>query len=125
MKGHLAQKHKVNVTQKKVGNALRSVALNYHARHQTDTARHVNSVPYRADYFGYKLHVDQNEKFEIYGLMHVVAIDGHYRYITFGVTVPRKNNKVIYAEVYRLLSVLYLSRLFFVTISTEYYYLFW
>ena len=102
MKGYLAQKYRVNVSQKRVANALRSVAPHYHSRRQTDTARHVNSVPYRADYFGHKLHVDQNEKLEIYGVVHVVAIDGYSRYITFGATMPRKNNKVIYAEVYRL-----------------------
>ena len=116
MKGYLAQKYKVNVSQKRVANALRSVAPNYHARRQTDTARHVNSVPYWGDYFGHKLYVDQNEKLEIYGVVHVVAIDGHSRYMTFGATMPRKNNKVICAEVYSLFTVLFLSHLFCVTI---------
>ena len=60
MKDYLAQKYKLNVRQKRVADVLRSVAPNYHARRQTDTARHVNSVPYRADYFGHKLHFDQN-----------------------------------------------------------------
>ena len=92
---------------------------NYHARHQTDTARHVNSVSYRADYFRHKLHVDQNEKLEMYEVVHVVAIDGHSRYITFGATIPRKNNKVIYAEVYRSFIVSYLSYLFCATILME------
>ena len=119
MKGYLAQKYKVNVSQKRVANVLRSVAPNYHARRQTDTARHVNSVPYRADYFGHKLHVDQNEKLEMYGVAHVVAINGQSHYITFTATMPRKNNKVIYAEIYRLFSVLYLSHLFCVTILME------
>ena len=119
MKGYLAQKYKINVSQKRVAIALRSVAPNYHARRQTDTARHVNSVPYRTDYFGHKLHVDQNEKLEMYGVVHVVAIDSHSRYITFEATMPRKSNKVIYAEVYRLFTVLYLSHLFCVTILME------
>ena len=119
MKGYLAQKYRVNVSQKRVANALRSVAPHYHSRRQTDTARNVNSVPYRADYFGYKLRVDQYEKLEMYGVFHIVTIDGHSRYITFGATMPRKNNKVIYAEVYRLF-FLYLSYLFSVIILTEY-----
>ena len=118
MKGYLALKYRVNVSQKRAANALRSVVPHYHSRRQTDTARRVNSVPYRADYFGHKLHVDQNEKLEIYGVVHVVAIDGYSRYITFGATMPRKNNKVIYAEVYRLF-FLYLSYLFSVIILTE------
>ena len=44
------------------------------------TAQHVNSVSYKADYFGHKLYVDQNGKLEIYGFVHVAAIDGHSRY---------------------------------------------
>ena len=55
MKGYLAQKYKVNVSQKRVANALRSVAPKYNARRQSDTARHVNSVPYTDDYFRHKL----------------------------------------------------------------------
>ena len=94
---------------KKVENALRSVAPHYHSRCQTDmydmcdstTAQHVNSVSCKADYFGHKLYVDQNGKLEIYGFVHVAAIDGHSCY-----------NKVIYAEFYRLFSLLHLSCLF-------------
>ena len=59
MKDYLRQKYKVNVSQNIVANA-RSVAPNYHGRRQTDTVRHVNSAPYRADYFGHKLHVARN-----------------------------------------------------------------
>ena len=66
----------------------------------TDIAPQTHTIPCRADYFGYKLHVDQHEKLETYGLAHVEAIDGHFRYITCGATMPRKNNKVKYAEVY-------------------------
>ena len=96
MKGYLPQKYRDNVSQKRVESAWRSVAPHYHSKRQTDTVRHVNSVPCRADYFGHKLHVDQNEKLEMYGVVHVVAIDGHSCYITFGAGMPRKNNKVIY-----------------------------
>ena len=118
MRGYLAQKYRVNVRQKRVANTLRSVAPHYHSRRQADTARHVNLVPYRADYFGHKLHVDQNEKLEMYGDVHVVAIDSHSRYITFGATMPIKNNKVIYAEIYTSF-FLYLSYLLSVIILTE------
>ena len=82
MKGYLAQKYKVNISQKGVANALKTAAPNYHARRQTDTVRQTNTIPYRADYFDHKLHVDQNEKLEMYGVVHAVAIDGHSRYIT-------------------------------------------
>ena len=121
MKGYLAQRYRDNVSQKRVENALRSVAPHYHSKRQTDTVWHVNSIPYRADYFGHKLHVYQNEKLEMYGVVHVVAIDGHARYITFGAGMPRKNNKVIYTEVYRLFIFTYhtcLVSLFWRNIST-------
>ena len=101
MKGYLSQKYSVNVSQKRVADALRQVAPQYHARRQTDTARQINPIPYRADYFGHKLHVDQNEKLEMYGVVHVVAIDGHSRFITSGSTMMQKNNKIIYDRVFR------------------------
>ena len=93
MKGYLAQKYKVKISKKKVAGALKTVAPNYHARRQTDTAREINTIPYKADYFGHKLHVDQNEKLEIYGAVHVGAIDGHSHYITCGATMSGKTIK--------------------------------
>ena len=82
MKGYLAQKYKVNISQKRLADVLKAVAPNYHVRRQTDTARQTNIIPYRADYFGHKLYVDQNKKLEMYGVVHVVATGGHSRYIT-------------------------------------------
>ena len=35
-----------------------------------------NTVPYQAAYSGHKLHMDQNEKLAMFGVTHVVAIDG-------------------------------------------------
>ena len=107
MKGYLTQKYKVKISQKRVADALKTVAPNYYARRQMDTARQTNTIPYRADYFGHKLHVDQNEKLEMYRVVHVVAIDGHSRYITCGATMPKKNNKVIYAAAYRFILFLF------------------
>ena len=34
----------------------------YQARRNTSTARQMNPIPYAADYFGHKLHINQNEK---------------------------------------------------------------
>ena len=36
-----------------------------------------NPIPYQAEYFGHKLHLDQNEKLAMYGVTHVCAIDGY------------------------------------------------
>jgi len=40
------------------------------------TSLQTNPVPYHADYFGHKLHIDQNEKLVMYGVTHVTAVDG-------------------------------------------------
>ena len=71
MKGYLAQKYKVNICQKRVGNALKTVAPHYLARPQTDTTHQTHALPYRGDYFGHKLHIDQNKKGEMYDVVHV------------------------------------------------------
>ena len=62
-----------------------------HAR-RTNTARQINAVPYyRADYFGHKLHIDQNEKLVMFGVTHICGIDGYSGKIVGFVTMPVKN----------------------------------
>lgn len=39
-------------------------------------ARNLNPVPYNAEYVGFKLHMDQNEKLCMFGVTHEIAIDG-------------------------------------------------
>ena len=60
-----------------------------------------NPIPYRANYFDHKLHLDQNEKLKMYGVTHVAAIDDHSRFVVAGATMSRKNNIKIYQDVYR------------------------
>lgn len=50
---------------------------------------------------GHKLHMDQNEKLGMFGVTHVLAIDGYSSKIVAQSTMPTKNNLVIYDEVYR------------------------
>ena len=57
--------------------------------------------PYRADYFDHKLHLDQNGKLVRYGATHVVAIDGHSRFVIVTSTSPIKSNIIIYGLIYR------------------------
>jgi len=101
MKGYVSYNDGLKVSQKRIAVSLRTVAPIYHQQRQTDTARKTNPIPYRADYFGHKLHIDQNEKLAMYGVTHVVAIDGHSRYVTAGATMYIKNNIIIYDKVYR------------------------
>jgi hypothetical protein len=61
IKGKLEAKN-IKVHDKRVTSSLRRVAPEYHQQRKQNTARLFNPVPYKADYFGHKLHLDQNEK---------------------------------------------------------------
>ena len=54
-----------------VGRALKRVNPQQHRERQTSITRHLNPVPYFAEYFGHKLHLDQNEKLVRYGVTEV------------------------------------------------------
>lgn len=68
-----------------------------HAR-RVNTARQINPIPYRADYFGHKLHVDQNEKLVMFGVTHICGIDGYSGKIVGFATMPIKNCVEIYSQ---------------------------
>ena len=51
-----------------------------------------NPRVYIARYFGYHLHVDQNEKMAMFGLVYVLARDGFSGKIVAGAVMNRKNN---------------------------------
>ena len=66
--GFIKQKYGVSVGQNRIGKALARIALHYHQRRKSNIARMTNPTPYRANYFGHRLHLDQNEKLEMYGV---------------------------------------------------------
>ena len=66
-----------------------------------DLHRAVNLVPYRSTYFGEKIHFDQNEKLAIYGVTHVLAVDGYSRRLVGFVVMPIKNPITIYSILFR------------------------
>ncbi|XP_057290186.1 uncharacterized protein LOC130612862 [Hydractinia symbiolongicarpus] len=107
MTGYIAIRDNIRVSHNRVGRALAKAAPQNHQRRRTDTARMVNPIPYRADYFGHKIHYDQNEKLVMYGATHVIAIDGHSRFIVGYSTMPIKNNALIYDEIYRKAAIDY------------------
>lgn len=88
------------VAEKRVGYSLKKVHPDYHQIRSTCTHNHINPVPYRAAYFGEKLHVDQNEKLVMFGITHVCAVDGYSGMVVGFVTMPVKNNVTIYRELY-------------------------
>ena len=87
MTGYLRQKHNIKVDETRVGKALKAASPINNQSRRSGTSRAVNPILYRADYFGRKIHFDQNEKLIAYGVTHVAAIDGHSRYVVGTCTV--------------------------------------
>lgn len=91
----------INVSEQRIGKTLHKISPAYQAARTTATERHINPVPYTADYPGHKLHLDQNEKLTMFGVTHIAAVDGFSRMIVGFVTMPVKNSVKIYADLYR------------------------
>nr|XP_033470480.1 uncharacterized protein LOC117249161 isoform X2 [Epinephelus lanceolatus] len=99
MKGYLAMKG-VHAAETRIGSVLRTMHQPYHeARRQG--ARNLNPVPYHAEYMGHKIHMDQNEKLAMFGVTHVLALDGFSKKVVAHSTMPIKNNLTIYEDVFR------------------------
>ena len=97
----------VRVSEERVGYSLHRVAPINHQARQSNTARKLNPVPYHANYFGHKLHIDQNEKLVMYGVTHICASDGYSSKIVAFLTMPVKNNLEIYEHFYRYVCHIY------------------
>ena len=63
--------------------------------------RHLNPPTYTARFFVDKLHLDQNEKLAMYGVTHVIAVDGFSRKLVRMITNPVKNPITIYNALMR------------------------
>ena len=100
MTGFLASKG-IRCSEQRVGESLQRVSPSQHASRRSLAHRRMNPVPYNADYFGQKLHVDQNEKLVMYGVTHCCAIDGYSGKIVGFVTTPIKNNIEIYEHLFK------------------------
>ena len=99
MTGYLSTQG-LRCSEKRVGQSLKRVSAGYHAQRQSNTHRQTNPIPYRADYFGEKVYIDQNEKLIMFGITHVCAVDGYSGKIVGFVTMPHKNNLLIYQYLY-------------------------
>lgn len=99
MKGYLVTKG-IYVAENRIGKSLRRVDPSNHVNRATRTHFQINPTPYTALYFGNKIHIDQNEKMVMFGVTHVVAIDGYSGKIVSAVLMPIKNCVTIYQHVY-------------------------
>jgi len=105
MKGYLDSKLGAPIASEgRVGRSLARVSQVYHHRRQTRTERQTNPFPYIAQYYGHKLHIDQNEKLAMYGVTHVCCIDGYSRYIPASSIMAVKSNILIYENIFRYLN---------------------
>ncbi|XP_068683153.1 uncharacterized protein [Montipora foliosa] len=73
----------IEVAEKRIASSLARVNPANHCQRQDRTEQLTNPIPYAAEYFGHKLHIDQNEKLVMYGVVHVCAIDGQ-SVLTYG-----------------------------------------
>ena len=73
--------------------------LHHSSRHLCNHS--LNPLPYYANCFDDKLHLDQNEKCAIFGMTHVLAIEGYSRKIVGFITIPKKNATIVYDLLFR------------------------
>ena len=77
-------------------NALDPVA----AEQRRNGMRLSNPIPYFADHYGQKLHIDQNEKLIMFGVFQAACIDGHTGKIIRHIIISQKNNMLLYENLY-------------------------
>ena len=90
----------------RVRESMRRITPVYIEHRRRNTYHQINPVPYYAEYYGHKLHIDQNEKLVTFGVTHVAAADadGYSGKLMGIVTMPIKNPILIYDLLYRLVS---------------------
>ena len=85
------------VSQRRISAVMRNIAPRALNARTRDLLIRTNPLPYYAPYFGYKAHLDQNEKnAQQFGLTHVCLIDGCSRFIAGYISIPVKNPILIY-----------------------------
>ena len=89
------------VGEQRIRAAMSNATPTYIQRRQQYTYHQMNPAPYYAQYFGHKIHFDQNEKLVRFGVTHVAASDGFSGKLLGIVSMPVKNNITIYEELFR------------------------
>lgn len=87
------------VSQLRLGASLRRTFPFAQSQRSRTLGRAMNPIPYRAMFYGEKLHFDQNEKLVMFGVVHVLAVDGYSRKIVGFSTMPKKNPITIYGTI--------------------------
>ena len=119
MQGYLKSKG-VHISEKKIASSLQRVAPHSYEQRTHNTIDRTNPVPYQALFFGHKLHIDQNEKLVMFGVTHLIAVDGFSGMVVAYVTVAIKNNRLAYEYLFRYVSNLHCVFLIIIIISCLY-----
>ena len=82
----------VFVADKKLARSLQRVDPEGYEGRRHNILDRTNPVPYYASGFGHKLHLDQNEKLVMFGLTHVIAVDGYSGLIVTHTIMPIKTS---------------------------------
>ena len=90
----------------RVAESLKRVREVPRKRLRQNTIDKINPILNDNHYFGKILHLDHNEEMGVFGVTYVTALDDYSGKIVAGVTMPTKNNLVIYDKVYRYRCIL-------------------
>lgn len=91
----------IHISQHRVSQSLSRVSPSAVRARRHFSSRHFNPLPYHALFYGEKLHLDQNEKLNRFGVTHILAVDGFSRKIVGLITIPIKNPIAIYHALLR------------------------
>ena len=80
----------INVGETKIGKILGEINPEAQIKMQKVAGRSLNPKVYNAEYFGHKVHYDQNEKLGMFGVVHMCARDGFSGKIVGYATMARK-----------------------------------
>ena len=80
----------INVGETKIGKILGEINPEAQIKRQNVAGCSLNPKVYNAEYFGHKVHYDQNEKLGMFGVVHVCARDGFSGKIVGYATMARK-----------------------------------
>ena len=84
------------VAESSVGDSFSGISQGHLTRRSIQSRHPKNPVPYTSRYFGEKVHIDQNEKVNLFGVTHTSAVDGFSGKIVAFCSMPIKNNISIY-----------------------------
>ena len=90
-----------SISERKVKTALNKMCPSTQAERCMQAGRSFNPEVYKADYFGHKLHVDQNGKFVMSGVTHRIASDRYSGVIAGYTTMEINNNLKIYEKMFQ------------------------